>query len=162
MTIEELFSSKGFDAAFGAKAGVYRAKFLAMAERGQVLNAYISSKEALDGLNARFSWNWAAFLFGSFWAIYRGMWPGWLALSLVLTMTIAAPAEVVAAFRLAIGVFFGFFGDNFLLRRYLLMARDETRDVEHEMAPNIFLFFTAVFVAYLFLFLISAVAKSLS
>ncbi|MBL4788208.1 MAG: hypothetical protein JKY60_03895 [Kordiimonadaceae bacterium] len=98
-------------------------------------------------------WNWAAFLFGPLWCVYRNLAVGWLVLGVLFILSIveayflpfSIPSWLIA---MPIAFYFGFFGNSFLVLKYLDAVEDENGDTKKAIAPNPVMVIVVVSVVY--------------
>lgn len=113
-----------FWARIGPSVLAYEQKFRRLCTDPRVAELRADTDEgrrAMAGLNG---WNWAGFLFGPFWAIWRGVRYGWIWLVATLVTSVAAelnPSHLTEAVSLvaALGAMFvyGLRGNALLLVR---------------------------------------------
>lgn len=82
ISIKKFIASDYLSAALGSGEIYYKAKFSGLAIRGGIVDYSLEDpRVTLKLANAR-SWNWAGFLFGPYWGLYRGVPYSWTILLL--------------------------------------------------------------------------------
>lgn len=146
-TVIEALHSDLLDAALASNAEFYRTRWLTFAERAKVSNSMIGGELEIRKMGLRqLSWNWPAFLFNIYWAVYRRVQYAWLALSIflvgnILTAFIGTTGSVAFFVGSIVIMFvFGLLGNSLLMQSYLKnYAEGNLRVESHKSLPELFM-----------------------
>ncbi len=122
-SISEFINSDCLEDFIVNNSSKYKNKFKKIIQKAKVDDSEISDKKAIEKIQKTISWNWSAFLFSSFWAIYRKQKLGWVALFLTIICIIvpdfiSSPAieKAMNTVPMSMSVLFGFYGNSYLLK----------------------------------------------
>ena len=126
ITYREFLDSEYFEHMMERNVDGYRRRFSKIIQKLEIEDAKLSDTEALGKIYFTFSFNWAAFLFGEFWGVYRRLVLAWAMCALYAFVILADAVDIPGMEKLSykfggIGwmvitsYFFGFYGDSWLL-----------------------------------------------
>ena len=133
-TISELVQGDSLEKTIISSCSSYRKAFTKIIEKSGVGDNSIDNKLALTAIIKTRSWNWAAFAFSVYWAIYRKQKIGWYGLILILGFVFLPANETLDKFLGGISIWvcigFGIFGNSMFLRS-VLRVNSETSSPEN-------------------------------
>lgn len=95
---------------------------------GEKAEYYLPRFEKMETLNSYISWNWAAFIFGSFWMLYRKMYAFCIA---AMAASFFVGTVDSALLNLLLSIAFGVFG-NYLYMRDIDKRTQKALDLQPE------------------------------
>ena len=134
-TISEFVDSTALDETIVTNCPKYREKFLKIVEKSGVGESDIEDTEAVKKIEKTTSWNWCAFFFSSYWAIYRKEKFGWISLViglLLIPLSILVPVldKPLTAYPYILTIIFGMFGNSYVFRNALKIYPKTTSTVD--------------------------------
>ena len=156
MTFKQFVEGNQLEETIVSNCPTYRKKFLKIIKKAGVEDNYITDKNALKKIYSVISWNWAAVIFSSYWAIYRKEKKlGWATLSVVLFFVfLALNTETLGELTytpLAIAVAIGLYGNSFVLINSVKNYAETTSKEDREQRSLLQLF-VAIAVLIIFSF----------
>lgn len=153
-TISEFIDGKDFEVIINKRCSKYREMFLKIIEKKGVGNSDIKDEIAIKSILSTPSWNWAAFLFSTIWAIYRKDnifgWGVFIVLILLNYITILfAPDlfDITTSLPYVVMVIYGIYGNSFALRNSLQAYANtkSPKEIEQCSTSGVILAFLLVF-----------------
>ncbi len=124
-TYREFLDSEYFEHMMEKNVERYRHQFLRIIQKAKVEDYPLDDKEALSKIAGISNFNWAAFLFSTYWGAYRRLKEGWIGLVMLALVSLIIPYAIDSTLS---GLLFEFFayglvmfefgrrGDSWLLR----------------------------------------------
>jgi hypothetical protein len=140
-TISEFIKSNALEETIVTNCPKYREKFLKIVDKSSVGESDTKDKQALNKIRSTRSWNWAAFLFNTHWAIYRKeKLLGWALF--IITWLIAVISTIYMSvplvdkfgnfFPLFVAVFVGMYGNSYVLHNSIQTYEQTTSSKDRE------------------------------
>ncbi len=146
MTFNQFVEGDQLEETVVSNCPTYRKKFLKIIKKGGVEDNYITDKKALKKIRGTISWNWAAFFFSSFWAIYRkDKTFGWGTLSMVIFIDLLALSfptleRATLTIPFALAVMIGLLGNSYVLHNSVKNYAETTSEVDRDQRSLLQLF----------------------
>jgi len=140
-TISEFIDSTALDETIVTNCPKYREKFLKIVEKSGVGDSDTKDKQAINKIISTRSWNWAAFLFNTHWAIYRKEkllgWVFFITTYLIagismIYMSVPALDTLGNIFPWIVAVIIGIYGNSFVLRNSIQTYENTTSSKDRE------------------------------
>jgi hypothetical protein len=142
-TISEFVQGVALEETIVSNCPTYREKFQKIIDKAGVGDSDIKDDNALNTIRSTRSWNWAGFVFSSFWAIYRKEnvlgW-GTLIFSFFLSIVaeiVPAADKISSAFPFVLSIVFGMYGTSFILRNALKTYSSTTSSKDREQRSTV-------------------------
>ena len=135
MKIREFIESENLEQAIISNSHKFRDKFRKIVDKTNVGELDIEDQNAIRKIEKTVSWNWYAFFFNSFWAIYRKEKLGWI--TLVIGMLLGPLAlifpiidKITTPYPYILMIIFGMYGNSYVLRNALKIFPQTTSAVD--------------------------------
>jgi DNA-directed RNA polymerase subunit RPC12/RpoP len=143
VTITEFIDSVRLEETIVTNCRKYRSKFLNIVEKSGVGRSNTKDTEAIKTIMSTRSWNWAALLFNTHWAIYRkvnslgwGLFTfGWLLL--IISMYVPALETVGNILPWGVAIVVAMYGNSYVLRNSILAYENTTLVKDREQRSPI-------------------------
>jgi len=140
-TISEFIDSTALEESIVTNCPKYREKFLKIVEKSGVGGSDTKNKQALNKILSTQSWNWAAFLGNTHWAIYRkekvlgwGFFTATWLIAGISMIYISVPAldGLGNIFPWIVALVVGMYGNSFVLRNSIQTYENTTSSKDRE------------------------------
>ena len=140
-TISEFIDSTALEETIVTNCPKYREKFLKIVEKSGVGESDTKDKQAMNKIRSTRSWNWAAFLFNTHWAIYRKeKLLGWalfiitwlIAVISTIYMSVPVLDKLGNFFPILVTVIVGMYGNSYVLHNSIQIYEQTTSSKDRE------------------------------